>query len=212
MVELWWRDLQAQEGFAEKLHMGSSVALLRLALVYGLLSLACLASAVAAEKGEKEKPVTEESVDISFDNWDPKPTFDYLTQPEAEKKSDIASREPASEPQAAHEIAPGAETEDHNVVIVPIDPEITLAQLGPDARGENKEPRVSQMRTAGERDRVIEQAGLTAHVKKMDSLDKDLLVINARDKSIEKLLKKYPKLPADSLKKLKEIVLQETGG
>lgn len=189
--------------------MGSTVALLRLAFVYGLLSLACLASAVAAEKGEKEKSPADESVDVTFDNWDPTPTFDYLTKPDGEKKQDIASREPASE---RTEVEPGAETEDHNVVVIPLDPEITLAQLGPDAKGENKEPRVSQMRTAGERDRVIEQAGLTKFVQKMDSLDKDLLVINARDKSIEKLLKKYPKMPADSLKKLKEIVLQESGG
>jgi hypothetical protein len=57
-----------------------------------------------------------------------------------------------------------------------------------------------------ERDKILADAQLLSYVTQWDELDRDLLLLRARDFSADRLSRKYPQLPAQGLKALRQSV------
>lgn len=56
-----------------------------------------------------------------------------------------------------------------------------------------------------EREKLFKASDLTTQVASWDEMDRDLLVVRARDYPIDRLVSSYPKIPKVKLEKLKSI-------
>jgi hypothetical protein len=81
-------------------------------------------------------------------------------------------------------------------------PDLPVKVLG---REEEKErDRDSGHLQPRERNALFRKVGIETKVAKMDELEKDMLVMSAREYSIRELKSEYPKIPEPQLKRLKE--------
>lgn len=97
---------------------------------------------------------------------------------------------------------------DEKVIVQGLDETVDLSGLDQkayDTRSTIRSPGAPQVELPPTtlRDKAFELAGLADDTKSWDELDRDFLYLSAGTSTVEELQKKYPKLPADGLKKLK---------
>ena len=64
----------------------------------------------------------------------------------------------------------------------------------------------SELPPVWKRNTLFEQSGLLGHIRKFDELDMDLLYLDAKDKELPALLKKYSNLPEKKLLEFRKLV------
>lgn len=80
------------------------------------------------------------------------------------------------------------------------------AEKFPSDKYKIKKNKPSDVLPPEERDLLLSQAGLTDDTSHMDHLDKDVLVLRAKNLDLKALEKQYPKIPSAKLKDLKQKV------
>ena len=118
----------------------------------------------------------------------------------------------AAEDKAYKKTNPRKPAQTNRINVSPTDEHFSTEELekrGYNTQVEENIPENERIPLAGERDLIFLKAGILKSLQKWQEIEKDIFFMRARHYSLPDLQKRYPKIPASSLRKLQNTMKEQ---